>query len=349
MAERLEKVPIALAEPEDAEPAPMPPAYSAVMAKPSSTRRLLRIGAMVLIGGAILLLLGAMGAFYYWKVTDKEVYNIHYMMSINGKAQEVSMEIDPGNNLETFKTGGGGEEAIEVHDFQNGVSGIRFSGGEKCYIKAQAKSHIPEVSAMIKERLSLDLEGEIMPAKFAENSLIWVTAGQPIKNKNFLSPKILELCGDLQIFWLRPSYPKVGRRKKREATRKARQAQSNLALDQSNAAAEEVNTRPRTTQRTQQRRWQSNATWTSEQDTQPAFNPDNPYHLEGGEGMTFDPRLDHEGVCCIECRRSYTHCQRICEPLLGYYPWPYNYQGCRSACRLIMPCSWWVARILGVV
>ncbi|XP_034957203.2 leukocyte cell-derived chemotaxin 1 [Zootoca vivipara] len=350
MAERLEKVPIALAEPEDAEPAPMPPAYSAVMAKPSSTRRLLRIGAMVLIGGAILLLLGAMGAFYYWKVTDKEVYNIHYMMSINGKAQEVSMEIDPGNNLETFKTGGGGEEAIEVHDFQNGVSGIRFSGGEKCYIKAQAKSHIPEVSAMIKERLSLDLEGEIMPAKFAENSLIWVTAGQPIKNKNFLSPKILELCGDLQIFWLRPSYPKVGRRKKREATRKARQAQSNLALDQSNAAAEEVNTRPRTTQRTQQRRWQSNATRTSEQDTQPAFNPDNPYHqLEGGEGMTFDPRLDHEGVCCIECRRSYTHCQRICEPLLGYYPWPYNYQGCRSACRLIMPCSWWVARILGVV
>lgn len=65
--------------------------------------------------------------------------------------------------------------------------------------------------------------------------------------------------------------------------------------------------------------------------------------------MTFDPMLDHLGVCCIECRRSYTQCQRICEPLLGYYPWPYNYQGCRTACRIIMPCSWWVARIMGVV
>lgn len=68
-----------------------------------------------------------------------------------------------------------------------------------------------------------------------------------------------------------------------------------------------------------------------------------------GEGMAFDPMLDHLGVCCIECRRSYTQCQRICEPLMGYYPWPYNYQGCRTACRIIMPCSWWVARIMGVV
>lgn len=28
------------------------------------------------------------------------------------------MEIDAGNNLETFKTGSGSEEAVEVHDFQ---------------------------------------------------------------------------------------------------------------------------------------------------------------------------------------------------------------------------------------
>lgn len=68
-----------------------------------------------------------------------------------------------------------------------------------------------------------------------------------------------------------------------------------------------------------------------------------------GEGMTFDPRLDHEGICCIECRRSYTHCHKICEPLEGYQPWPYHYQGCRAACRVIMPCGWWVARILGMV
>ncbi|KAG7282900.1 hypothetical protein CRUP_018400 [Coryphaenoides rupestris] len=59
--------------------------------------------------------------------------------------------------------------------------------------------------------------------------------------------------------------------------------------------------------------------------------------------------LDHLGICCSECRRSYTHCQRVCEPLRGYWPWPYNYAGCRVACRVIMPCRWWVARILGVV
>lgn len=39
-------------------------------------------------------------------------------MSINGKVQDGSMEIDAGNNLETFRTGSGSEEAIEVHDFQ---------------------------------------------------------------------------------------------------------------------------------------------------------------------------------------------------------------------------------------
>nr|XP_056717962.1 leukocyte cell-derived chemotaxin 1 [Euleptes europaea] len=350
MSGGLEKAPLAAAGPEEPERCPTPPAYSAVMAKPSSTGRLLRIGAMALISGALLLLLGAIGAFYYWKANDKELYNVHYTMSINGKVQEASMEIDAGNNLEIFKTGSGSEEAIEVHDFQIGITGIRFAGGEKCFIKAQAKTRVPEVNAMAKETLSFDLEDEILPAKFDENSLVWVAADQPIKNNNFLSPKILELCGDLQIFWLRPSYPKVGQRRKRGATRGRRQAQSNFDLDQFEAAAEEANLRPRAPQRAREQERPSNDTRPSGRDVRPTFNPDNPYHqLEGREGMTFDPRLDHEGICCIECRRSYTHCQRICEPLLGYYPWPYNYQGCRSACRLIMPCSWWVARILGVV
>ena len=72
--------------------------------------------------------------------------------------------------------------------------------------------------------------------------------------------------------------------------------------------------------------------------------------LEGEQtNMNIDPALDHQGLCCAECRRSYTHCQRICEPLGGYHPWPYHYQGCRVACRVIMPCNWWVARVLGLV
>lgn len=38
-------------------------------------------------------------------------------MSINGKVEEGSMEIDPVNNLERFHTGSGSDEAVEVHDF----------------------------------------------------------------------------------------------------------------------------------------------------------------------------------------------------------------------------------------
>uniref|UniRef100_A0A6I8R0L6 Leukocyte cell-derived chemotaxin 1 n=1 Tax=Xenopus tropicalis TaxID=8364 RepID=A0A6I8R0L6_XENTR len=310
MADTSEKVPIALAGPEDVEQC-LPPAYTAVTVKPSSNSRLLRIGAVVLISGALLLLFGSIGAFYFWKPNDKHVYNVHYTMSINGKVQEGSMEIDSGNNLETFKTGAGNDEAVEVHDFQI-------------------------VSILV--TVTKHYEDEIMPAKFDENSLIWVAADQPVKDSSFLSPKLLELCADLPIFWLRPTYPKEHQRGKREIGRKVRQAQS-----QFEAAAEERNARRQGNRRSQV----ANETQTTEQET--PFNPENPYHLEGEGGMTFDPMLDHQGVCCIECRRSYTHCQRICEPLGGYYPWPYSYQGCRSACRIVMPCSWWVARILGVV
>uniref|UniRef100_A0A2K6A6N8 Leukocyte cell-derived chemotaxin 1 n=1 Tax=Mandrillus leucophaeus TaxID=9568 RepID=A0A2K6A6N8_MANLE len=263
------------------------------------------------------------------------IYNVHYTMSINGKLQDGSMEIDAGNNLETFKMGSGAEEAIEVNDFQNGITGIRFAGGEKCYIKAQVKARIPEVGAVTKQSISSELEGKIMPVKYEENSLIWVAVDQPVKDNSFLSSKVLELCGDLPIFWLKPTYPKEIQRERREVVRKIVPTTTKRPHNgpQGNPGAGRLN----------------NETRPSIQEDSQAFNPDNPYHQQEGESMTFDPRLDHEGICCIECRRSYTHCQKICEPLGGYYPWPYNYQGCRSACRVIMPCSWWVARILGMV
>lgn len=41
--------------------------------KAANNGRLLRIGAVVLISGALLLLFGAIGAFYFWKVNDKHV------------------------------------------------------------------------------------------------------------------------------------------------------------------------------------------------------------------------------------------------------------------------------------
>ncbi|XP_027505824.1 leukocyte cell-derived chemotaxin 1 [Corapipo altera] len=344
MAEGSEKVPIAHAGPGDVELC-LPPAYAA--AAPPGPGRLLKAGAAVLIAGALLLLAGAIGAFYFWKATEQQVYNVHYTMSINGKVQDGSMEIDAGNNLETFKTGSGNEEAVEVHDFQIGITGIRFAEGEKCYIKAQPKAHVPEVDAMTKASLSSELEDEIMPVRFDKNSLIWVAADEPIKHNSFLSPKILELCGDLPIFWLRPTYPKDNQR--REMKRNKRQTGSNFYEEDLEAVAEEVNPRSPTVQLSQELDHQFNDTRPVGRETDQTFNPDNPYNQLEGEGMAFDPMLDHLGVCCIECRRSYTQCQRICEPLMGYYPWPYNYQGCRTACRIIMPCSWWVARIMGVV
>ncbi|KAK2495044.1 hypothetical protein MC885_019949 [Smutsia gigantea] len=321
MTENSDKVPIALVGPEDVEFC-SPPAYATVTVKPSSPARLLKVGAVVLISGALLLLFGAIGAFYFWKGSDNHIYNVHYTMSINGKLQDGSMEIDAGNNLETFKMGSGAEEAIEVNDFQN-----------KCYIKAQVKARIPEVGAMTEQSISSELEGKVMLVKSEESSLIWVAVGQPVEDSSFLSAKVLELCGDLPIFWLKPTFPKEIQRERRELVRKivttTRRPHSG---PQGNPGPGRLN----------------NETRPSVQDSNP-FNPDNPYHQQEGESMTFDPRLDHEGICCIECRRSYTHCQKICEPLGGYYPWPYNYQGCRSACRVVMPCSWWVARILGMV
>lgn len=41
--------------------------------KPSATGRLLKAGIAVLIAGALLLLLGAAGAFYFWNNNEKHV------------------------------------------------------------------------------------------------------------------------------------------------------------------------------------------------------------------------------------------------------------------------------------
>uniref|UniRef100_A0A3Q1GNY5 Leukocyte cell-derived chemotaxin 1 n=1 Tax=Acanthochromis polyacanthus TaxID=80966 RepID=A0A3Q1GNY5_9TELE len=276
--------------------------YFKGQSKPTSAtvRPLLRCGAVALIAGAVLMLCASMAALYLWKVSDKNVsaYNVRYSMNINGEVREGSMEIDSDNNLERFKTGSGAEEAVEIHDFQIGITGIRFFGGDKCYIKSQIKANLPHMGAHNKETLMFDLTDELMPVRFDEEFLIWVPAEQPLKDTRFLSSKILDLCGELPIYWLQPMYPK-----------EEEGAQS--------AAGS-------------------------------AYNPENPYHVKEG-AMTFDTMLDHRGICCSECQRSYTHCQRVCEPLRGYWPWPYNYRGCQVACRVIMPCRWWVARIFGLV
>ena len=49
--------------------------------KPAATGRLLKAGIAVLIAGALLLLLGAVGAFYFWNNNEKHVRAIFYLFN----------------------------------------------------------------------------------------------------------------------------------------------------------------------------------------------------------------------------------------------------------------------------
>nr|XP_019945415.1 PREDICTED: leukocyte cell-derived chemotaxin 1-like [Paralichthys olivaceus] len=311
--------------------------------------RLLRCGAAVLIVGAVLMLCASVAALYLWKVSDKNVYNVRYSMNINGEVREGSVEIDSDNNLERYKTGSGAGEVVEIHDFQIGITGIRFFGGDKCYIKSQIKANLPHMGAHNKETLMFDLMDELMPVRFDEGFLVWVAGEQPLTDTSFLSSKILGLCGELPIYWLQPAFPKDGERRKRDTERAKRQ----FSVEELEAPAEERDPVSHAEDAAVSRVVEGDQEEGAQSTAGSAFNPENPYHRSGAAGeegaVTFDSMLDHQGICCSDCQRSYTHCQRICEPLRGYWPWPYHYRGCQVACRVIMPCRWWVARILGVV
>ncbi|XP_054871605.1 leukocyte cell-derived chemotaxin 1-like isoform X3 [Amphiprion ocellaris] len=246
-----------------------PPGQS--KATSATVRPLLRCGAVALIAGTVLMLCASMAALYLWKVSDKNVYNVRYSMNINGEVREGSMEIDSDNNLERFKTGSGAEEAVEIHDFQIGITGIRFFGGDKCYIKSQIKASLPHMGAHNKETLMFDLTDELMPVRFDEEFLIWVAAEQPLKDTRFLSNKILDLCGELPIYWLQPMYPKDGERKKRDT-------QSNTEEVEAAAEERELDT--------------SRAVEGEEEGAQSAagsaYNPENPYHRRDQRGRRHD-------------------------------------------------------------
>lgn len=62
--------------PDPSLPCPGPQAYAAVTGKPSGPARLLKVGAVILISGAVLLLFGAIGAFYFWKGNDNHVSRV---------------------------------------------------------------------------------------------------------------------------------------------------------------------------------------------------------------------------------------------------------------------------------
>uniref|UniRef100_A0A8C1H8I9 Leukocyte cell-derived chemotaxin 1 n=1 Tax=Cyprinus carpio carpio TaxID=630221 RepID=A0A8C1H8I9_CYPCA len=210
----------------------------------------------------------------------------------------------------------GDGKIVEVPDFKAGITAVKFPGKEKCYIKSQVRSELSE-------------EAE----KSDVGTLVWIASEEPLKDVSFLSSEILRFCGDLPIYWHHPANSRASR-KRRSVARVRRQNTGALNRQQA------------------RRRNSTSSAREDEQPTGPDYNPENPYHRneEGSEGhMVFDPMLDHLGICCTECHRSYTHCERVCEPHGGYQAWPYNYHGCRQVCRVIMPCRWWAARVLGLV
>ncbi|XP_067266602.1 leukocyte cell-derived chemotaxin 1 [Chanodichthys erythropterus] len=288
---------------ETSEKAPVE-AYSSVSLKPRGFMRLRRTAVVAFIAGAVLLLFGGIGAFYLWKVTEKEAISAHYSRNIDIKMIEED-------------SGAGEGKIVEVQDFKAGITAVKFPGKEKCYIKSQVRTELSE-------------EEDTVAVKSEVASLVWIASEEPLKDNSFLSPEILRFCGDLPIYWHHPANARA-LRKRRSVPRVRRQSTGGL-------------------NRQQARR--RNSTSSVREEERPEYNPENPYHQnqEGSEGhMVFDPMLDHRGICCAECHRSYTHCERVCEPHGGYWPWPYNYQGCRQVCRVIMPCRWWAARMLGIV
>lgn len=51
-----------------------------------------------------------------------QVYDMEHTFFSNGEKKKIVMEIDPLARTETFRSGNGSEEILEIHDFKN-VSG----------------------------------------------------------------------------------------------------------------------------------------------------------------------------------------------------------------------------------
>ncbi|MGH0171965.1 UNVERIFIED_CONTAM: hypothetical protein FKN15_001479 [Acipenser sinensis] len=87
----------------------------------------------------------------YFKITLSicyvQVYDLQYKVLIDGEERDSLMEIDSANRIEVFRTGNGSEEVLEIHDFKNGITGIRFAKHQKCYIRTQTKE-LPNITEL---------------------------------------------------------------------------------------------------------------------------------------------------------------------------------------------------------
>lgn len=268
-------------------------------------------GALILGLVFLILTLGIFSLRQFWSPSLGKVYDHEYKAVLDGMETESVMEIDPAHRIEIFRMGNGDDEVLEVHDFKNGITGIRFAKHQRCYIRSQTRDlpRVTEEEAKDTELLVGETEGMDMQV---EDSQVWVPAEEPISNRAFLlSSKIWEICQDLPIHWIHPS--------------PLREAEFHEVEDVEDISDTNV-------------KGQRFARDVLDQ------LPVNDYR---DIGLELDNRLDDRGFCCQHCRQGYRYCQRYHEPLGGFNPYPYYYQGGRVICQIVMPCNWWIARMLG--
>ncbi|XP_069841814.1 tenomodulin [Dendropsophus ebraccatus] len=260
----------------------------------------------------------------FWKQIPEKVYDVEYKFFTDSEKTRVLMEIDPQNKIETFRTENGSDTAVEIHDFRHGITGIYFAGLEKCFIRTQSK----EIPSVEETELEIVEEGEITTTVY-EQSMVWIPSETPIEDRDFLkNSRILELCHNKSVHWIFPASPSVP------------EFQDFDDGEEEAAAAEQKLLLPKD-QRAEKPSGKRQSRSLTEEDL-----PVNDYREVG---LDFHPMWDNSGYCCTHCRRGQRYCRRVCEPLLGYYPYPYCYGSGRVICRIIMPCNWWVARMLGRV
>ncbi|XP_063169828.1 tenomodulin [Candoia aspera] len=276
------------------------------------------------------LTLTILGVFYFWKPAPKKIYELEHAFLSNMEKQKILLKIDPFAWTETFQTGKGSEEVLEIHDFKNGITGLFFMDDPKCFIQNQIKG-IPETSHMEME----EPEAEERAATYFEQSVLWVPGEKPIENKDFLKDsKMSDLCKNVTAYWIHPTLLRDP-----DTLDLEKGNEDSIAMDEQN----QVDGRQESRSLSKEGRpgIKRHARQLTEEDL-----PVNDYTENG---LEFHPLWDERGYCCARCRRAHRYCRRICEPLLGYYPYPYCYQGGRVICRIIMPCNWWIARMLGRV
>ncbi|NWW39815.1 TNMD protein, partial [Panurus biarmicus] len=285
-----------------------------------------------------------------------QVYDMEHTFFSYGEKKKIVMEIDPLARTETFSSGNGSEEILEIHDFKNGITGIFFVGLQKCFIKTQTKV-LPETT----EAKIPELEGQEITTTYFEQSVVWVPGEKPIQNKEFLkSSKIFDICRNVTIFWIHPT-PIAGTRSHllpRRTHEPSHWEQPSALLETGTPKFSSPHEHQSVSRHLHLNHTAglpppaahytaltevvaSEICWCNYPLSLTHFQPNEPVQKS----------LLRKLPLLCSYRGTWHHSQVLASspPLLGYYPYPYCYQGGRVICRIIMPCNWWIARMLGRV